>query len=333
MKALVDGLMELGWIEKRSFPQPLDEQETQTFWSWLATEVQSDYLLFVPDAYWSAGWDEDARERNKQLILDRLNHKKDIDLMLAFGTKAGLDMANNLHSVPTMALSCSDPIRSGIIKSAGDSGYDHLHAKVDPKRYERQLRLFHEIVKFKKLGIAYEDTPTGRSYAAIEDARRVAAELGFEILECQTLDEDKNVRECEDSVVECCRRLAPHVDAFYITLQNGVTPRNLSRMLEPLFKYKVITFSQRSTKDVKYGVTLSLAPENYKELGRFYARTMVRILNGAKPRELPQVFENTQQIAINVEAAKRTRFQIPLDVLAGAQEIYEHIENVDDANY
>jgi ABC-type uncharacterized transport system substrate-binding protein len=332
LKALVDGLVELGWMEKRSSPQPLDEQETLTFWSWLASEVKSDYLDFVTDGYWSARWDEEVREKNKEAIIGRLNVKKDIDLMLAFGTKAGLDMANDLHSAPTMVLSCSDAIRAGIVKSAEDSGYDHIHAKVDPRRYERQIRLFHEIVKFKKLGIAYENTTTGRTYAAIEDVKKAAADLGFEVFECHTLDEVKSIRESEDSVVECCQKLAPQVDAFYITMQNGVNPKNLPRMLEPLFKNKVVTFSQSSTKEVKYGITMSLAPENFQNLGRFYARTMVSILNEVRPRNLPQVFENTQQIAINLEAAKRIRFRIPLDVLAGAQEIYERIEKVDDAN-
>jgi ABC-type uncharacterized transport system substrate-binding protein len=332
LKALVDGLVEIGWIEKRSSPQPLDEQETLTLWSWLASEVPSDYLEFVADGYWSAGWEEEVREKNREAIIGRLNDKKDIDLMLAFGTKAGLDMANDLHSAPTMVLSCSDAIRAGIVKSAEDPGYDHIHAKVDPGRYERQIRLFHEIVKFKKLGIAYENTTTGRTYAAIEDVKKAAADLGFEVLECHTLDEVKSIRESEESVVECCQRLAPQVEAFYLTTQNGVNPKNLPRMLEPLFRYKVVTFSQSTTKEVKYGITMSLAPENYQNLGRFYARTMANILNGAKPRHLPQVFENTQQIAINLEAAKRIRFRIPLDVLAGAQEIYERIEKVDDAN-
>jgi ABC-type uncharacterized transport system substrate-binding protein len=332
LKALVDCLVEFGWIEKRSYPQALDEQETLTLWSWLATEARSDYLDFVTDGYWSAGWDEEVREKNKQVIIGRLNEKKDIDLMLAFGTKAGLDMANDLHSTPTLVISSSDAIRAGIVKSAEDSGFDHIHAKVDPRRYERQIRLFHEIVRFKKLGIAYENTPTGRTYAAIEDVRKAAADLGFEVFECHTLDEVKSIRESEESVVACCQRLASQVDAFYITVQNGVNAKNLPRILDPLFKHRVVTFAQGSTKEVKYGVTVSLAIENYQSLGRFHAKTMVNVLNNAKPRDLPQVFENTQQIAINLEAAKRIRFRIPLDVLAGAQEIYERIDNVDGPN-
>jgi ABC-type uncharacterized transport system substrate-binding protein len=112
-----------------------------------------------------------------------------------------------------------------------------------------------------------------------------------------------------------------------------VNLRNLPKILEPFFKYKVVTFSQNNTKEVRHGVTITLSPENYQNLGRFHAKTMVKILNGKRPRDLPQVFENTQQIAINLEAARKIRFRIPLDVLAGAQEIYESIELADSATY
>jgi ABC-type uncharacterized transport system substrate-binding protein len=85
-----------------------------------------------------------------------------------------------------MVLSASDAVASGIIKSAEDSGYNHVHACVDPFRYDRQVRVFHDIVGFKKLGIAYEDSVEGKSYAAVEIIEKVAAERDFKIVKCFT---------------------------------------------------------------------------------------------------------------------------------------------------
>lgn len=324
-KAMLDGLSELGWIEKGTYPSALDPKETRTLWSWLASEVRSGYLEFVADGYWSAGWDQEVRQKNKEALITRLNQQKDIDLMLAFGTKAGLDMVNDRISVPTMVISASDPVEAGIVKDPHDSGYDHIHVTVEPNKYERQLYLFHDIAKFKRLGMAFDDSPTGRSYAALEHVRKVAAAKGFEILECYTLAANCSQRESEDSVVACCENLAPRVDAFYLTIQRGVTIENLPRMLEPLFKARVVTFSQSNAEEVKHGVVMSLAQEDYQNLGRFEARILARILNGEKPRRLPQVFEDTQEIAINLEAAKRIGFRFPVDILAGAREVYENI--------
>ena len=109
-----------------------------------------------------------------------------MDLVIAMGTWAGKDMANNNHKTPTMVLSTSDPIGSGIIKSIEDSGYDHVHARVDPTRYERQVRIFHDLIGFQKLGIAYEDSVYGRTYAAIDPIEKVAKERGFDIVRCYT---------------------------------------------------------------------------------------------------------------------------------------------------
>ena len=95
--------------------------------------------------------------------------------MLAFGTWAGLDLANNLHKTDTMVISASNAILSGIIKSVGDSGYDHVHAWIDPDKTKRQLRLLHKIIGFKRLGLAYENNKIGKSYAELDE---MAKEMG-----------------------------------------------------------------------------------------------------------------------------------------------------------
>lgn len=78
-----------------------------------------------------------------------------------------------------MAQQVTSAVAAGIIKSPEDSGYDHIHARVDPTRYERQICVFHDIFEFKKLGVPFEDSITGRSYAAIEKIETVALDEGL----------------------------------------------------------------------------------------------------------------------------------------------------------
>ncbi|MDM8525107.1 hypothetical protein QUF80_17185 [Desulfococcaceae bacterium HSG8] len=131
-KATIRGLMELGWIKPASILHEEDSDDAGQLWKWMVANLESEYLKFVPDAFWSANWTNEVQQKNNAEIIRRLNTKKDIDLMFAFGTWAGLDMASNEHSTPTVIMSVSDPIRAKIIKSAEDSGYDHIHARVDP---------------------------------------------------------------------------------------------------------------------------------------------------------------------------------------------------------
>ncbi len=218
----VRGLMHLGWIETAELPLQKGE-ETKTLWEWLTTKAKSNYLEFTKDGYYSAEWVNNTRIQTVDQLMRRLNEKKDIDLLIAMGTMAGQDFANNKHHTPTIVVSSSDPIAAGIIKSAEDSGFEHVHATVDPKRYERQVRVFHEIINFKKLGMIFEDSVNGKAFSAIELVEKVAKDRSFEVVKCYSLDEsvdDQKAR--EESVKKCVNQLIGKVDAIYITQQSGV---------------------------------------------------------------------------------------------------------------
>jgi ABC-type uncharacterized transport system substrate-binding protein len=324
--AFVMGLAELGWLESPNIPPQKDEADAKSVWGWLANNVKSDYLQFMPDAFYCSNWDVEFRNIQKEEVIKRLKTKQDIDFMIAMGTWAGQDLANNQHHVPVMVFSSSDPIRSKVIKSVEDSGFDHVHARVDPTRYARQVRLFHDIIGFRKLGVAYEDSFEGRTYAAISDIEKVAKERNFEIVRCFSKNQVPDIEIANDSVVKCHEELAPKVDAVYLTNQTGVNIYNMQRLLEPLMKFKIPTFSQIGSRDVRYGVLLSIAQANFKYVGRFHAETAARIFNGAKPRDLKQLFEDPPKISINLKTAQIIGYDPPVDILGAADEIYQDIE-------
>jgi ABC-type uncharacterized transport system substrate-binding protein len=324
--AFVMGLADLRWLESPKIPPRKNEADAKSVWQWLANNVKSDYLEFVPDAFYSSNWDVKFRKTQREKVIKRLKTKQDIDFMIAMGTWAGQDLANNEHKVPVVVLSSSAPIRSKIVKSVEDSGFDHVHARVDPTRYERQVQLFHDIIGFKKLGVAYEDTFEGRTYAAISDIEKVAKERNFEVVRCFSKNQVPEIQMANDSVVKCHEELAQKVEAVYLTNQTGVNINNMKRLLEPLMKSKIPTFSQIGSRDVRYGVLLSIAQANFKYVGRFHAEIAARIFNGAKPRDLKQLFEDPPKISINLYTAQIIGYDPPVDILGAADEIYQDIE-------
>ncbi len=328
LRGIVGRLAETGWVEKVELPPGESITDTAALWQWLAKNVKSRYIEFVPDAYWTAGWDTDRRKENRALVLKRLNEKKDIDLMIASGTWAGQDLAGNDHSVPTIVCSTSDAVASKIIKSPEDSGFDHIHARVDPTRFQRQIRLFHDIFNFKTLGIAYIDSVSGRSYAAVEDVEKMAAELSFKIERC-LLPENVEGKELTNLTVTCHEKLAETSDAVYITIQTGVTLRALPRLMAPLNGKQIPTFSQAGAHEVRHGVLMSISQANYKYVSEFYVDVIAAIFNGARPRDLEQVFEAPPQIALNIAEAVEIGFDPPVDILSAADEIYNEIEVTD----
>ena len=328
LEATILGLMKLGWIEKSELPKiQITQADTERLWNWLANNSNSDYLEFVEDGYYSANWDNEQRQANKSRLLKRLKSEEEINLVIAMGTWAGLDLANNEHSVPTVVMSTSDPVESGIIKSQDDSGYDHVHARVDPYRYERQLRIFHDIIKFKKLGIAFEDSIYGRSYAAIDTVEKVAADIGFDVVKCYTKSDISNTDIASKSVIRCFEELSKKVDAIYVTIQGGVNTASIPSLVAIANKNSIPTFSQLGSKEVQQGFLFSISRPGFKPAGLFLSATIAQILNGARPRQLKQVFEETPSIAINLKTAEIVGLYLYADILAAADTIYRDIKN------
>ncbi len=324
LKALVQGLSSLGWVEEVQFPAQSDETATEELWAWMANNVKSQYIEFAADAYWSNRWDNVIlRPKTKQEIIKRLNGKKDIDLMIAMGTWAGKDLAADVHSVPTVVVAARNPVLFGIIKNADDSGHKHVHARVDATRYERQVRQFHDIFNFKRLGVVFDKgTPAGRNFAGIGQIENVAAERGFVIVSCDAPAIQVSKETAEQAVIECYQELAPKVDAVYVTTHRGFTQRKIQKILAPINQYKLPSFSQSVSMAVRSGVLMGNAEAGYQLVGQFYAQTIARIFNGASPGDLPLVFEDPFRLAINMKTAKIIGYTPTTEIMQATDEVF-----------
>jgi len=321
---VTEGLKSLGWIDFEHLPEIADGKDTRMIWrSFLSSvRVQSRYIEFVRDAFYTAEWDTQKRKIIKEQLIHRLNHDRDIDLVLALGTWAGQDLANDRHSVPIVSLSVSDPIRAGIIPNPDDSGYAHLHARVDPTRYRRQVERFYNAVHFRTLGISYKNTPAGRSYAALEDILDLAAEKGFAVVACELPEYISQDTPYTDAhATECMEALSLHADAVYITNNVEFSTQNAKNYLQPLTEKKIPTFAQAGHELVRYGALMGTV-QKWEELGRFHAETIGRILNGAKPRDLSQIFEYKDRIALNLKTAEEIGFQPDNELLSQTDMVF-----------
>lgn len=320
----IQGLMKLGWIEQTEIP-PQQGEQTKELWNWLASTAKSRYLEFVADAHYNANWDDELRITTAKNLIKRLNSKDDIDLMIAMGTWAGQDLANNDHDTHTEVVSASDPISSGIVKSIEDSGFDHVHAQIDPYRYERQVRVFHDMTDFKTLGICYEDSEAGRSYAAIDKVEKIAKERGFKIIRSYTKSDVADTRIAEESVKKSFNDLVKKSDAIYVTVQGGVNYKSIPDLVRIANENQIPTFSQSGSEEVKYGFLASISQAGFKYIGEYHAEVIAKIFSGAVPRQLPQVFEEPPKIAINLKTAESIGFNPPVDILLSADEIFNEV--------
>ena len=323
---IVKGLEKLGWLTGvEEIPYQHGQADSRVMWQWLAAADIGPYIQFVADAHYSF-------IDNEQLVKDQINERltkqsdRDIDLMLVMGTLAGNHVATELHHVPTLVFSSSNPVDSGIIQSVEDSGYDHIWAHMDPERYKKQVQLFYDIFQYKKLGMLYENSDVGRIYAAVEDVAQFAVEHEVEI-EARYVNEPRSQAEYERYYADLAigfKELAEQVDAMYLTFGVWELDR-LPELLQPFYDKRIPVFSQLGPEEVQQGALLSLARPNFDGIGLFGADTIAQVLKGAKPRELPQVYGDTPSIVINMEVADRIGYRVPFEILLTADGVMTQI--------
>lgn len=56
-----------------------------------------------------------------------------------------------------------------------------------------------------------------------------------------------------------------------------------------------------------------------------FTRRFYKVLNGAKPRDIDQKWQDPPKIAINLKVAEIIGYDPPVDIMMAADEIYEQI--------
>ena len=321
--ALAQGLKELGVIANGDAPIPENVESTEGIWQWLCANAGGSVVTFLSDGYYSAGWDDAVFAKKRSELLTRLNKTKDIDLVLAFGTKAGQAMAADDHSTPVAALSVTDAVSAGIIPSPEDSGRDHIFAMVSKNLVYREVILFHDIFQFKKLGIVYEDSERGRASIALPQILKAVDDSRIELVTCMgTLFSDDHAA-ATATLLACHERLVKNgADAVYLTLNNGMQLEKLGAILRPLMEARLPTFTQSTVSDVRHGVLMSSSQANFRRQGMFAAKAVAKILGGESPRSQKQLYEEPLNLAVNLRTAMLIGWNPSLAVLAAVDEVF-----------
>lgn len=328
-QGIVQQLAADGLIENGSVTIDPDTEQVQPAWNWLSENAGGKRLVFLSDGFYSAQWDQDKRREALKTLSRRIREKGDIDLILAMGTWAGEDLSNAGLPVPVVVASVTNAYESGIVSGIRRSGELLLVASIEPERYPRQIRLFHNIFGFKKLGIAYEDTASGRSSISLLSIESTAEELGVELVRCTDVFDVSEVSTAAERLERCHKELVRKgAEAVYLTLNRGLVPHHMPQVLEPLLAAKLPTFSQTGQIDVANGALLSISNANYSDEGAFSARQIKAIVEGAMPGNLDQRYEDSASLALNLDTARRIGWAPALEILVSVDEFFRNGQSV-----
>ena len=326
---LVIRLGRLGWVKNtEGIPFEKGQVDSTIIWDWLSSH-NGQYLQFLRDGFYSfENLKLDEINILTESIISRLSIKKDIDLILVMGTESAQKISVDRHSVPIISMSTSNAMQSGIVNGSAYSGREHIWAHMDPFRYERQIDIFFDIFKFKKLGLIFDDDKAGRSFSAYEDIIKVAKKRNFSVI-VENVMQPKKYGVNKDKFIEDLKygyaKLSSRVDAVYHGLFIGSDPQKLHMSLSPLIEKKIPVFAQQ-VDDVSAGALMSLARADFSGVADFGAKAMIRVVKGEKAGALPQIYENSPNIVINIDVARKIGYKPSFELLLGADEIIREIK-------
>ena len=301
----------------------IDSGTAEEFWRWMGQQSDDRSILFLQDGFYTAGWDAERRRMVREAVQKRLETRGDVDVILAFGTWAGIDMAALPTKVPVVALGVTNAVAAGIVPSVEDSGQDNLVAMVEPMRFKRQVEAFYGIFPFRRLGVVYEDSPTGRSMVGLDEIEAAAVGLGVEVVRCHTVIHDADADVVAERISACHRNLVDqHVDAVYLTYNVTMTEAQKRRSLAALLEKNVPTFSQVGLADVRQGALASSIDTGFAE-GHFAAQVLRGLYDGILPRKLSQKFQSPLLFAINLQTAAHMGWNPSIEVLLSVDTFLE----------
>ncbi len=311
-------------------PQNLSNSNTsKPIWDWLVNNANNKHIEFLVDGFYSYDWDENKHKKSEAEILQRIKEKKDVDMILSLGTAAGLDVASNIHNIPTLVLGATDAVDAGIIASEDDSGMEHVYAQIPSDNTHYSLDIFKKIFNFKKLGVPVPKTAEGRALIGFSNVEQSIKNTGFEIVPCE-LSVIHNPNLSEDFEM-CIKELVKKSDAiFFPVIPARRNWAKMNELLKAIIEAGIPSFSQFGHQETQLGVLMSLTRISFAPEGQAAANAMKKIFSGTKPRDIEQVFDSPLGLEINLQMALEIGWHPPFEVLAAMDKVYKKFYTVEE---
>jgi putative tryptophan/tyrosine transport system substrate-binding protein len=256
-------------------------------------------------------WGEARSDRWAEITAEFVRLK--VDVIATYNTPTTLAAKKVTSTIPIVFALAADPVGSGLVASLARpggnvTGMSTQHADFPGKR----LALLREIVPGLRRLAVMANVGNSASVREMAEVQLMARTLG---LDCVPLE----IRRADD-IDAALEALKGRVDALYLP-PDALTDANRVRINGAALSARVPTmYAYREY--VRAGGLMSYGP-NYPDLFRRSADLVDKILRGTKPAEIPVEQPTKFDFVINLKTAKALGLEIPLTLLATADEVIE----------
>jgi putative ABC transport system substrate-binding protein len=260
----------------------------------------------IPEYRYAQGQEERLPELAAELV--RLK----VDAIFTAGTPSLLALKQATKTIPIVFFSTSDPIGTGVVASLAHpggniTGISALASDLWPKRLELLKEIF---PKLSRVAMVWNKNNDGMALEA-KATEEVAGPLSVAL-------QDRGVKNPNELDVVFAVMSKDRPDAF-LALVDPVLISYRKRIIDFLLKNRLPAVFQ-SSDWVEAGGLMSYGPD-YPDMFRRAATQMDKILNGAKPFDLPVEQPTKFEFVINLKTAKQIGLTIPPNVLARADRV------------
>lgn len=234
-----------------------------------------------------------------------------VDLIFAIATPTAQAAAQATTDIPVLITAVTDPVAAGLADSNEAPG-GNVTGTTDMNPIAEQLELIKTFVPdAKNVGVIYNAGEVN-SEVQVEIAKEVAGKMGLKLVEA-TVSTTADVNQAAGS-------LAGRVDAIYVPTDNTAVAA-LETILQVAEESKIPVIAGEGDS-VKRGALATFGIDYY-ELGRQTAEMAIKVLKGEDPGKMPIETQKNMKLYLNKKAASAMGVEIPKDVLAEADELYE----------
>jgi putative tryptophan/tyrosine transport system substrate-binding protein len=251
---------------------------------------------------------EGKAERLRQLAAELVRLK--VDIIVAAGSAAAAK--DSTTTIPIVFAASADPVASGIVASLAQpggnvTGLTILAPELTGKRLELLKEAFPRVTR-----VAFLRNPSGINSPIVwKEAIAASQSLGLQLQSVEVRNPDDFER-----AFEAVKRERAHA---LITSTNPLINAHRARILEFVAKNRLPAIYP-APEVVEAGGLMSYSPD-YSEMFRRAALFVHKILNGAKPGDLPVEQPNKFELVINLKTANQIGLIVPPNVLARADKV------------
>ena len=239
-----------------------------------------------------------------------------VNAIVALGsTPAALAAKAATATIPVVFFVGADPVRLGLVASLARPGANLTGATtLNEELVTKRMELVHEAIpKATSLALLINPMSPTLAEATVKDAQMAARDLGLGLDILHASSE----RDFDSVFAALAQRqvgaLVITTDALFISRSEQLGALALSHAVPAIFLY---------SEFVAAGGLLSYGPD-LVEVYRLGGSYVGKVLNGAKPADLPVQLPTKFDFAVNLKTAKALGLTVPPSLLATADEVIE----------